>query len=149
MAPALRFSPATHQDFDQLLALRLAAMRPSLEAIGRFDVARSTERFRASFDPAVTTMILDGDTLVGFYAATRHPDHLHLDHLYVNPAAQSRGIGGRALQRVIDVAESLGLPIRLGALRASRSNPFYRRHGFEVTHEDEWDLYYSRRPSSD
>lgn len=148
MAPALRFSPAVSKDFDRLLALRLAAMRPSLEAIGRFDVERSTARFRASFHAAATTLLHENETLVGFFALRREPDHLHLDHLYVAPAAQSRGIGGAAMQRVINAADALRLPLRLGALRASRANAFYVRHGFRLTHEDDWDLHYERQPSA-
>lgn len=45
------------------------------------------------------------------------------------------------------MAYRAGKSIRLNALRGSRSNAFYRRHGFTQTDEDEWDIYYIWDPS--
>lgn len=42
-------------------------------------------------------------------------------------------------------ADAQGLPVRVTALRGSRSNHFYQRHGFELLQESEWDLVYVRR----
>src|SRR5437660_5430228 len=50
----LELVDATADDFEALVALRIAAMRESLERIGRFDPARARERFAAGFDPART-----------------------------------------------------------------------------------------------
>ncbi|VVE84806.1 GNAT family N-acetyltransferase [Pandoraea sputorum] len=41
----LTFSPTTQSDADLLASLRIAAMRESLERIGRFDPQRARERF--------------------------------------------------------------------------------------------------------
>ena len=60
-----RFHPATEDDFERLLALRIAAMRPSLERIGRFEPARARERFRSGFLPDFMRLIVDGETLLG------------------------------------------------------------------------------------
>jgi len=38
---------------EALVAIRIAAMRESLERIGRFDRQRARERFLAGFDPAL------------------------------------------------------------------------------------------------
>jgi hypothetical protein len=40
------------------------------------------------------------------------------------------------------------MPVHLCALRDSPSNRFYQRHGFVRTAEDEWDIYYVRKPRS-
>ncbi|OWQ86742.1 hypothetical protein CDN98_11740 [Roseateles terrae] len=68
----------------------------------------------------------------------------HLEHLYLHPAVQGRGIGGAVLQRLCSQADEAGAAIRLGALKQSDANRFYRRHGFEFTHEGEFDVYYLR-----
>ncbi len=39
------FAAVEAEDFEALLALRVAVMRPSLEALGRFDLTRARERF--------------------------------------------------------------------------------------------------------
>ena len=138
----LSFAPTTADDFEVLLELRLEAMRESLVSIGRFDPKRSAERFRSSFVPAQTVQILRAGIRVGFFALSEHEDHLYLDHLYIGVAYQSSGIGSRAMAHILAIAKRKQLSVRLGALRSSRSNTFYRRHGFSVTSESEWDIYY-------
>lgn len=146
--PELR--AATEQDFEQLLALRIAAMRPSLERIGRFDPQRARERLRASFDPAATRVIVMDGQDIGFVAVRPSPEApgagLLLDHLYLHPDWQGRQLGARVLQQVIAEAERAGLPLYVGALRGSDANRFYQRHGFVQNAESEWDIYYLRAP---
>ena len=140
----LTFVQSTLKDFELLVELRIEAMRESLEAIGRFDRDRSTERFRASFNPDNTKKIMNEGVFVGFVAVTEKEDHIYLDHLYVEPSSQSLGIGSAVMKNLIKMSQEKKLPIRLGALRASNSNRFYKRHGFLVTNEDEFDIYYER-----
>jgi Acetyltransferase (GNAT) domain len=77
-----------------------------------------------------------------------HPDHLLLDHLYVLPEAQSKGVGARAINEVLIISAKTQLPIRVGALKNSRSNRFYLKHGFTQVDISEWDVYYSRPASA-
>lgn len=144
----LTFPPTTQSDADLLVSIRIAAMRESLERLGRFDPQRARERFLASFDPALCRFIETDDARVGFFLVRPQPDHWLLDHLYILPEHQTRGIGAAVLRQIIADADSQGMPIRLGALRGSKSNDFYRRHGFEQTDESEWDIYYTRQPRS-
>ncbi len=142
--PALRYEPVGEADFEALLALRIEAMRPSLERLGRFDPQRARSRLRATFRPEHTWSIeLDGQR-VGFCALRPDGDGLRLDHLYLRPNASGQGLGGQVLRRILDEADRLGLPVRVGALRGSDSNRFYRRHGFVQTGEGEWDIDYLR-----
>jgi hypothetical protein len=59
-------APATAGDAEALVALRIAAMRASLERIGRFDPGRARERFLAGFSPAHTRHIVVAGERVGF-----------------------------------------------------------------------------------
>ena len=43
--------PVAESDFESLAALRIEAMRESLEQLGRFDPERARERLRAGFEP--------------------------------------------------------------------------------------------------
>ena len=125
--------------------LRIAAMRPSLEAVGRFDPDRARSRFLDNFLRVATRKIEVDGGLVGFYVLKDNEDHLYLDHMYVRPEFQGNGLDGLILKRIIAEAQERGLPLRLGALRGSRSNQFYQSHGFVRTHEEEWDIYYEYR----
>ncbi len=148
MSPqSLRISlePAIELDFEDLLALRIEAMRESLERIGRFDPARASDRFRAGFSPTHTKHIVADEQRVGFLATQQQEQHLLLDHLYIKPVHQGRGIGSAVLQLVFAQAERLHLPVKLGALKESDSNRFYMRHGFQLIEQAEFDNYYLRQ----
>lgn len=130
---------------EALAQLRISAMRESLEAVGRFDPARARGRFIDCFDRGGTRKIEIDGRLVGFYALKDKGDHFYLDHLYIHPDFQGNGLGASVLASVIALAQERKLPLRLGALRGSRSNKFYLSHGFVQTGESEWDYYYEYR----
>lgn len=138
----MMIKPAQFEDAEALAEMRLQAMRPSLEAIGRFDPHRAKQRFLANFDPAQTRKVIIDFELAAFFVVIDNEDHLYLDHLYVSPNHQSSGIGTKLLGVVKAQAREQGKPIRLGALIGSRSNQFYQFHGFIKTHETEFDIYY-------
>jgi GNAT superfamily N-acetyltransferase len=127
-------------DFEELLTIRIAAMRESLERIGRFDPDRARQRLRAGFTPATTWKIIVSNQVIGFYAVREEEQNFALDHLYLLPQSQGQGIGGEILNHIKQQCEFK--PIRLGALRGSDSNRFYLRHGFVVISESEWDIEY-------
>ncbi|CAM2158848.1 GNAT family N-acetyltransferase [Paraburkholderia tropica] len=143
----LAFPVTTESDADILVSIRIASMRESLERIGRFDPQRARERFLASFDPALCCFIEIDGIQAGFILVRPQQDHWLLDHLYILPEHQGRGIGAAVLQDVFKRADAQRMPIRLGALRGSDSNRFYQRHGFVQTDEAEWDIYYVRHPN--
>ena len=71
-----------------------------------------------------------------------------LDHLYIDPRHQGRGVGAAVLAKVFSEADRHDLDVRVGALKESASNRFYMRHGFEPVAQDEWDIYYVRKASA-
>ena len=141
---AIALTATKSEDFEALLALRIEAMRESLERIGRFDLARARERFQSGFSIDHTRHIEVEGKRVGFVVVKPQVECLLLDHLYVHPSAQSKGIGAAVLARVIEEANVKALPIRVGALRESDSNRFYARHGFVLVEQGEFDNYYVR-----
>lgn len=136
---------ATTTQGESLAEIRVQAMRESLERIGRFDPQRARDRFLSSFSPECTTVIELAGRPVGFYVLRRRESDLYLDHLYVTPTSQARGLGAAALSRLLALADSLALDIRLGALKQSDANRFYQRHGFVLEDDGEFDNYYVRR----
>lgn len=128
----------TPDDFEPMLALRIEALRESLERLGRFnpDVARA--RLKSQFRPEwMRHLVVDGER-VGYFTVEPRDGELRLHHLYLKPAAQGQGIGAW----VIDHIKAQGLPITLTALRESRANDFYLRHGFQVVEVQDFDIEY-------
>ena len=117
-------------------------MRESLEAIDRFSPERAKERFFNSFSPECTWKLEQSGELLGFYTLEEKHDHVWVRHLYIHPKHQGLGLGGDIVEKIKDKSLETNLPVRLGALIGSRSNEFYQKHGFVMTHEGEWDNYY-------
>ena len=139
---AIALVAAHEDDAEELVALRIAAMRDSLMRIGRFDPQRARERFLSGYSPAHTRHIGLAGRRVGFVVVKPEQERLLLDHLYIHPDSQGRGLGAMVLARIIDEARAQGLPLRVGALRDSDSNRFYLRHGFKLVAQEEFDNYY-------
>ena len=141
IAAPYQLEPVRHQDFESLLALRIRALRPSLERLGRFDPDRARERFLASFMPPNMWHIStpQGQRL-GLVTLRPTPDALLLDHLYIEPAHQGQGVGQWAMHWVKAQADARQLPLQLEVLQRSDAMRFYTRHGFSTKAEGEWDV---------
>jgi GNAT superfamily N-acetyltransferase len=146
-AAPLQFRLATHEDAEALADLRVLAMKDSLMALGRFDPIRARERFLSGFEPGCTRQIFQNACLVGFWVLKPQEPVWLLDHLYVLPSHQGQGIGAQILAHLFTQADQAGKALRLGALKGSRSNDFYFRHGFVKVGEGEWDIYCERQPT--
>jgi GNAT superfamily N-acetyltransferase len=133
------------EDFDAMLALRMEALRDSLERLGRFDLQRGRERFRAGFAPEFMQHICRDGERIGFLTLRPDGDCLRLDHLYLRPAQQGQRVGAWAISWIKDRARAAGQDVTLSALKLSDANRFYRRHGFAQTAESEFDIDYQWR----
>ncbi|WBV44156.1 GNAT family N-acetyltransferase [Pseudoroseomonas cervicalis] len=143
--PPFRFRPATEADFERLLDLSIRTMRPQLEAIGRWDPARRRARMREGFDPAATRRIEAPDgTLLGCVSVFAGEDFFEISGFYLEPACQGAGLG-RAVMRAI-LEEHPDRPARVEVLKGSRALEFYRRLGFAVLAEQEFDWLLERPP---
>ncbi|WP_416397406.1 GNAT family N-acetyltransferase [Allohahella sp. A8] len=140
-----RICEVSESEKESLAQLRVSAMRDSLVAVGRFDPDRARSRFIEGFDVAATRKIEVAGEMAGFYVLKDRGSHLCLEHLYIEPSYQGKGLGSSVLASLLDQARVQCLPVRLGALRNSRSNQFYVANGFVQTHEEEWDIYYEFR----
>lgn len=136
----LSLAPVAAEDFESMLELRMAALRESLERLGRFDLQRGRERLAAQFEPAAMRHIERDGERIGFLTLKPLADGsgLRLEHLYLRPGAQGQGAGAWAL----DWVKRHGQDVSLSALKLSDANRFYLRHGFEVVGESEFDIDY-------
>lgn len=133
---------AERKEGELLAQLRVEAMKPSLEAIGRFDPIRAKNRFLESFKPENTSKVYFEGELAGFYVLNQNPGHMELAHLCIRPKYQNKGLGSYLINKVKNISSKIGLPIKLGALKQSESNAFYLSHGFTKVSEAEFDNYY-------
>jgi GNAT superfamily N-acetyltransferase len=76
----------------------------------------------------VTYAAMENNRVVGFYLLTIESDGLHLDHLWIAPAAMGRGIGRALFKHAIEQARGLGFQaIKIEA--DPNAEGFYQRMG--------------------
>lgn len=97
---------------------------------------------RDAFRPECTRIIVLDDKAVGSIAVREEEDARWIEHFYIDPAAQSRGIGTKVLALVL--AEADPRQHRLNVLSGSPARCLYERHGFTVDSEDEVDIWMTR-----
>lgn len=139
-----RMAPA---DVDWLVELKARAMRPDLERLGRWDPARSRSRLLDELVPDATRVVEVAGEPMASIALVPTSQTSWLQHFYVDPAMQGRGVGSALLRRLLE-GDASNLPIRLLAVRGSRSIRLYERHAFrrERDHENGVDVVLVHEP---
>ncbi|MFF5477203.1 GNAT family N-acetyltransferase [Streptomyces sp. NPDC012935] len=147
--------PASAYDVEAVAALRAVVLRADLERLGRYDERRVRQRLRDGFDPAHTWVIEAGDAFAGCVALRpaedrRRPQRWQerwLEHFYLVPQLQGRGIGSDVLRELLERCDREGVLVRLNVLQGSPARRLYERHGFTVGTEDAVDVFMVREPN--
>ncbi|WP_409061398.1 GNAT family N-acetyltransferase [Streptomyces sp. SYP-A7185] len=147
-APGWALRPAEPADVEPLAELRATVMRPDLERLGRFDEVRVRQRFRNSFCAPDTSVIVTDGALAGCVALRPAEDCQWLEHFYLDPALQGRGIGSAVLRALLDRTDAAGDLVRLNVLQGSAARRLYERLGFRVEDEDPVDVFMARQPGA-
>ncbi|MFI6789970.1 GNAT family N-acetyltransferase [Nonomuraea sp. NPDC050383] len=139
---------ASAADVEAVAELRAVVMRPDLVRLGRYDEQRVRQRLRDAFVPVHTWMIEVGGAFAGCVALRPAKDAYWLEHFYLNPDLQGRGIGAAVLSRLLERCDREDAVVRLNVLQGSPARRLYERHGFTVETEDEVDVFMVRAPAS-
>ncbi|MEU5967503.1 GNAT family N-acetyltransferase [Streptomyces globisporus] len=135
------------EDVEAIAELRAEVMRPDLERLGRYDEHRVRQRLRDAFAPEHTSVIEAHGSFAGCVALRPAEDGWWLEHFYLSPALQGRGIGSAVLRGALDRADAGRTPVRLDVLRGSPARRLYERHGFTLWREDAVDVFLVRNPT--
>jgi GNAT superfamily N-acetyltransferase len=138
--------PATAADVEPIAELRATVLRPDLERLGRFDEHRVRQRLRDSFSPEHTSVIVADGAFAGCVTVRPAGEVRWLEHFYLAPAVQGRGLGSAVLRTLLDRFDAEGVLVRLNVLQGSAARRLYERHGFVMEREDPIDVYLVRIP---
>ncbi|MEV0583043.1 GNAT family N-acetyltransferase [Nonomuraea sp. NPDC050310] len=139
-----RLRPARHEDVEEIAELRAIVLRDDLERLGRFDEHRVRQRLRDTFSAEHTSVIEVDDSFAGCVTVRPEEDGCWLEHFYLDPDLQGRGLGTVVLRTLLLGMDAEGVPVRLNVLQGSAALRLYERHGFTVESEDEIDVYMVR-----
>ena len=108
-------------------------MRPNVERqFGPWNESFQRERFEPSTDPTSHEIIELDHVAIGCQWVRSHPDALELVRLHLLPGAQGRGIGTELIQRLLNRAAEVQLPVRLQVFCTSPARDLYARLGFRT-----------------
>ncbi|MFE7463644.1 GNAT family N-acetyltransferase [Streptomyces sp. NPDC057499] len=138
--------PARPADVETVAELRAVVMRPDLERLGRYDEHRVRQRLRDGYAPEHTSVVEVGGDFAGCVALRPVEGGLWLEHFYLSPAVQGRGIGTAVLRSLLARADAEGATVRLDVLRGSAARALYERHGFAEERSDPVDVFMVRTP---
>ncbi|MEU7884946.1 GNAT family N-acetyltransferase [Microbispora bryophytorum] len=141
-----RLRPASTADVEAVAELRAVVLRADLERLGRYDEQRVRQRLRDGFTPAHTWTIEVNGALAGCVALRPAEGDYWLEHFYLAPELQGRGVGSAVLGRLLERCDREGALIRLNVLQGSPARRLYERHRFTVETEDEVDVFMVRDP---
>jgi GNAT superfamily N-acetyltransferase len=138
---------ATAADVEEVAELRALAMRADLERLGRYDPHWVRQRLRNHFAPD-HTWVIEADGVFAGCVALRPAEDAHwLEHFYLAPGFQGRGIGSAVLRELLERCDRGGWRVRLQVLQGSPARRLYERYGFAVETEDPVDVFMVRAVS--
>jgi GNAT superfamily N-acetyltransferase len=135
--------PAASGDDEFARETYYATMRWIIERLFGWNQAEQDASFASQFRPDDARLIMMDDQRVGWIQTEQSSSAVTLHQFYVVPALQRRGIGTQVLRMVIREARDQGKPLKVAVVKISPAKALYDRHGFRVTHEDEYKYYMS------
>lgn len=133
----LIFRRACAEDAATVAAITDAAYAKWVPVIGR-----KPKPMVADYNAAIRVHLIEiaylDDKAVGLIELIPAAEHLLLENIAIDPAAQGRGIGRRLMQRVEEHAIEMNLPlVRLYTNKAFAANlDFYHRLGYAIEREE-------------
>jgi GNAT superfamily N-acetyltransferase len=140
---AVDLRPSTAADLEWLLELRAIVLQDDLTRLGRYDPVRVRQRMRDAFDARSTRVIVVDGADVGCVSVRPERDVRWLEHFYLSPEVQGRGVGSEVLRRILSEADPR--PLRLNVLQGSAARRLYERHSFVIDSSDDVDVYMTYR----
>ncbi len=148
-APVFRLRQATHDDYDFLYRLHVAAMKEVVAQVWGWDDTQQEEFFAARFDAAATRIVTVDGRAVGMIVVEWSETEACIERIEILPEYQGRGLGAAIFGQVLGEADARRLPVRLRVLKVNPAQRLYTRLGFIVTGETETHLLMQRLPSSE
>jgi GNAT superfamily N-acetyltransferase len=140
--------PAGAADVEVIAELRATVMRADLERLGRYDEHRVRQRLRDSFSTRHTSVLMIEGELAGCVTVRPTEGRQWLEHFYLVPHQQGRGLGSAVLRTLLERTDAQGMTVALNVLQGSAARRLYERHGFVVEAQDPIDVFMVRPPGA-
>ena len=119
-------------DFSFLYRLKVVCLKEYVSAIWGWDEAFQRRHFRANFKPDDSHIIVAYGRDIGQLSIEFQATEVHLNGIYILPAYQGQGLGGRIISDVLRIAQTNERPVRLQVIIGNPAIRLYERLGFKV-----------------
>jgi ribosomal protein S18 acetylase RimI-like enzyme len=127
-------APVVEADKEAVRTLNGRCFRDLVERqFGMWDEAWQNHYFDQKWDPARFKKVLAGGNLIGVISVQKHPDHIFISQILIDPDNQRQGYGSAILLDIMRLASEKGVPVRLQVFHQNDARALYERLGFEIT----------------
>lgn len=137
-----KFIKAAYSDRDYLLSLRKLTMIEHLESAGLF-LTKQQHVLRLDDQYDCSHLIVINEVPIGTLKYQTHAQHVEIMQLQIHPLHQNKGYGKAVIEQVITSAQSK--PIKLTVLKNNPALGLYKRLGFTITGEDNYEYHMQTR----
>jgi len=137
---AVTLVPAKNDDKNYLIDLRMLTMVEHLERAGVYlDDNQHTQRVDHDFE--CFQIIYTGAKRAGAIKLKESEQDIEVIQIQIHPDFQGLGLGSQVLSKLIDNARLKRKNVKLNVLKANRALAMYRRLGFALCSEDEYEYH--------
>ncbi|MBG9990741.1 MULTISPECIES: GNAT family N-acetyltransferase [unclassified Pseudoalteromonas] len=137
-----KFIKAAYSDRDYLLSLRKLTMVEHLENAGLF-LTKQQHVLRLDDQYDCSDLIVINEVPIGTLKYQTHAQYVEIMQLQIHPLHQNKGYGRAVIEQVITSAQSK--PIKLTVLKNNPALGLYKRLGFTITDENNYEYYMQTR----
>ncbi|MEU8994466.1 GNAT family N-acetyltransferase [Streptomyces caniferus] len=116
-SPDWTLRSAATADIELIAELRATVMRADLERLGRYDEHRVRQRLRDGFSTRHTSIIVIDRALAGCVTVRPAEGRQWMEHFYLAPHVQGRGLGSAVLRTVLERTDAQGMTVGLNVRR--------------------------------
>ena len=137
---------ARDADFAFARKVYFETMRSIIERLFGWDEVRQDKNFAQFFKLDEVRIITADEQDVGWIQEQIEDTTINLGSFYVTPVMQRRGVGTQVLRILLAHARNQAKAITLAVVKINPAVHFYEKHGFRITHEDEYKYYMRAEP---
>jgi ribosomal protein S18 acetylase RimI-like enzyme len=137
---------ARDADFAFARKVYFETMRSIIERLFGWDEVRQDKNFAQFFKLDEVRIITADEQDVGWIQEQVEDTTINLGSFYVTPVMQRRGVGTQVLRILLAHARNQAKAITLAVVKINPAVHFYEKHGFRITHEDEYKYYMRAEP---
>jgi len=139
-----KFIQAKDEDREYLLELRKLTMVEHLEKSGQY-LTQDEHILRLNDAYECSHLIFYQNNKIGTLKYREHDNTLEVMQLQISPEYQGKGLGGKILRQVLHHAGDK--VVELTVLKENPALKLYKRLGFTVTGEDEYEFHMQANPN--